>query len=165
MREAVGAEFEQRVGHQLRGAGRVRSHPAAAHEQRRLHLLASEDVDDRAVVTSKLLRLLAEIQRQGDQLAAAGRQVDTADRAAQRSANGRQERGRSSHPEHCRTSQAHRLAFTRVRGEGRLWEACGLQIGTRFRRRRSSDHQFRDNKQTQGAMVHARDLGRQFRSL
>ena len=78
---AVVGDFEQRIGHQLFGAGGVRAHPLAACKQRRFDALAAQIIEQIAVIAGNFAALLTQIERQSDQLFTR-RQIDTADRAA-----------------------------------------------------------------------------------
>ena len=68
------ADLEQRIRHELACALLVRAQPFAAGEERGLDVLLAQVVDDSAVVTGNLARLLAQVEGERDQLAA-GRRV------------------------------------------------------------------------------------------
>ena len=133
--EAVGAELEQRVGEQLARARRMRGHPAAAHEQCRLHTLTAQHIDDGAVVTGQFLRLLAKVEGEGDEFLRARRQLDPADNTVQVLRHRRQRR-----PDARRDVQdgwplqLDPQALSRVAGQGLGGEARRLQSPPRIGR-------------------------------
>src|SRR5690242_9488609 len=79
MAQSMAADLEIRVGNQLLGALFVGLHPFAAGEERGLHALGAEKVDDPPVIAGDVAVGLAEIEGECD----AGRKLDAPNRAAQ----------------------------------------------------------------------------------
>jgi len=82
MTQTVAADLEVRIGKQLRRTLFVGLHPFAAGEERGLHPLSAEEIDDAAVIARNAAVGLAKIKGQRDQLLARGK-LDASDRAAQ----------------------------------------------------------------------------------
>src|SRR5215468_9314129 len=82
MAQSMTADFEIGVGNQLLGALFVGLHPFAAGEERGLHALGAEKVDDPPVIAGDVAVGLAEIEGERDELLA-GRKLDAPNRAAQ----------------------------------------------------------------------------------
>src|SRR5262249_59078562 len=61
----------------------VREHPLAAHEERGLDAVRAQKIDDAALIAGDFGRLLAKIEREGDELLVAD-QLDAADDPALR---------------------------------------------------------------------------------
>src|SRR6202035_2364138 len=71
VRFRMAADLEQRIRHELSCALLVRAQPFAAGEERGLDVLLAQVVDDSAVVACNLAWLLAQVERERDQLAPA----------------------------------------------------------------------------------------------
>src|SRR5262249_19334795 len=82
MAQPMTADLEIGIGNQLLGALFVGLHPFAAGEERSLHALGAEKVDDPPVIACDVAVGLAEIEGECDELLA-GWKLDTPDRAAQ----------------------------------------------------------------------------------
>src|SRR5262249_32154618 len=82
MAQSMASDLEFGVGNQLLGSLFVGLHPFATGEERRLHVLGAEKVDDAPVVAGDVAIGLAEIEGECDELLA-GRKLDAPDRAAQ----------------------------------------------------------------------------------
>src|SRR5262249_11800558 len=82
MAQSMAADLEIGVGNQLLGALFVGLRPFAAGEERGLHALGAEKVDDPPVIASDVAICLAQIEGQRDELFVR-RKLDAPDRAAQ----------------------------------------------------------------------------------